>query len=312
MTAIRPETSRADRSARALALTLAMLLLVFSGPRSVPAQARTQLRVLIASGTFSTVNRADALVAMRVWMEAVGKRMNIDISVEVDSYDSVADLRRVLKEGGADLVIAETLDYLEIEPEKLPFDPSFVASKGDRSVNEHLLLARRDRVTDLKTLRGRRFIFHNTNRTNLGRLWLDHELRGRGLGGIDAFSGSSAVVIKSSGAILPVFFGQADACVVDADSYEVTCEMNPQIGRDLAVLARSAPMPGAVICVSRRYSDHREELMRALAGIQDDPAGRQILTVFRTSGLRAFSDEDLRGVRGLRTSFRADTRMAER
>jgi len=55
------------------------------------------------------------------------------------------------------------------------------------------------------------------------------------LGRADSFFGSVKAAATAQSCILPVFFGSADACVVDEINLELAREMNPQLGRLRAI-----------------------------------------------------------------------------
>ena len=111
--------------------------------------------------------------------------------------------------------------------------------------------------------------------------------------------GSSAFSTTIEAAVLPVFFGQADACVVDASSFQVMCELNPQIGKILEVERHSQPYLETVICIHDRFERNRETLIEGLRGLHEEANGRQILLVFKIARLVPFYVDAVESVREL-------------
>ena len=87
---------------------------------------------------------------------------------------------------------------------------------------------------------------------------------------------------KVSRVVLPVFFGQADACLTSKRGFETMCELNPQVAKDLKSLAISPPMVVTFYVFRKNYqSVHRERLIKALSGLRNSAAGRQFATLFQ-------------------------------
>jgi ABC-type phosphate/phosphonate transport system substrate-binding protein len=100
--------------------------------------------------------------------------------------------------------------------------------------------------------------------------------------------------------VLPVFFGQAAAGIVDETSLRVIGELNPQVVRDVKVLLAAPPLLAHLICI-RADLDRalRAELAQALIDMKDDPRGQQTLALFKTKALSAFDPAWLDGISGL-------------
>lgn len=81
--------------------------------------------------------------------------------------------------------------------------------------------------------------------------------------------------------MLPVFFGQADACLLSSYSYQLMVELNPQIGKELTVLAMSPPLVHAIIAFDRRFdAEQRNKVYQAMLSLQESPKGQQVLSLF--------------------------------
>jgi len=292
------------RSARVLVL-LASIVLVPSPARG---GAPTTLRVLFSEDAFTTVNRNDTLASAKAWIETVGRSRKIDLIVEVNSYASLEELRKSVRDRSADLYVVNSTHYLDLGADQSRLEPQFLPQGGGAPHREYLLLMRGDRRVPLAGLRGKNIIFLATGGVNLGRMWFDRTLREAGLGSLDDFCPAARSAPKPSSAILPVFFNQADACVADAEGFRVMEELNPQLGRELEATLISPPLLETLICVHREFTDQREELLAGLAGLHEEPAGRQILLVFKIDRLVPFNEQALDTVRELRA---ADCRVLE-
>ena len=60
------------------------------------------------------------------------------------------------------------------------------------------------------------------------------------------------------------------------------CELNPQVSRDLRVLASSPAMVVDFYIFRKNYdSAHREKVIRAMSSLHSSAAGRQLATLFQ-------------------------------
>jgi len=81
---------------------------------------------------------------------------------------------------------------------------------------------------------------------------------------------------------LPVFFGQADACVTSRRGFETMCELNPQVGRDLVTLASSPPLTVSFYIFRKNYrNSEREKVIKAISSLRRSPGGQELATLFQ-------------------------------
>jgi hypothetical protein len=96
----------------------------------------------------------------------------------------------------------------------------------------------------------------------------------------------TAVVRWPSRVVLPVFFGQIDARLTSKRGFDTMSELNPQVARDLDVLASSASMVVQMYILPKNYrSEQREKLIKALSSIGASTAGRQFAKLFHFDDL---------------------------
>jgi ABC-type phosphate/phosphonate transport system substrate-binding protein len=132
------------------------------------------------------------------------------------------------------------------------------------------------------------------------RLWLETLVMKRGFATLEAFFGDVRTVSKASQAVLPVFFGQAAAAVVDDGSVKTIGELNPQVARQVRTIATSNPLLAAIICTRGDFpADRREFLLSAIQAMTDDPRGQQTMALFKSSGMVRFDPATLAGMEAL-------------
>lgn len=311
----RPGGSGCRPAGAAAGLATAALLLALVGPYAAQAAAPPPpdtLRVVFSPDKFSAVNRNDALASFKVWIETVGRRRGINVLVQSSTYETEEELRQLLRRRAADLLIIRSLPFLELGREQALLEPKFMAETGDGASQRYCLLTRRAPHLSLSDLRGRKINILTAGGASLGRTWLAELLREHDLGPARDFCAAAEDVTSPSAAILPVYFGKADACVVEASRFAVMQELNPQLGQALEVCETSPAYLESVICIRRDEFEHKGELVDGLASLHEEPAGRQMLMVFKVGRLLPFEEQALDSVRDLRARAAGGTGVASR
>ena len=86
--------------------------------------------------------------------------------------------------------------------------------------------------------------------------------------------------------ILEVFFHGADACLVTSNAFVLACELNPQLGKQLKVLAISpAVVPTLFFFRPGHMTQMRSQMESAILTMNKTSAGREVLTVFQSDGM---------------------------
>jgi len=262
-----------------------------------------ELDIAFTRSSFLGVNEADAIAALKVFTRSVGRRRGYDIKPKVRIFDDMDALKAEIDRGSQGLLIVDSWEYLTLSPgTNMPIEFSTIEQGVVRE--DYLLLVRTgSEVAGLTDLEGKRVRVLESSSANTGRHWLLTELMELGVTSPQAFFGDFEVSHRTSQVVLPVFFGQADACVVDRSGFEIMDEMNPQVGKTLVVAAKSDPYLDTMICVRKGKWEHpqyRADLLDALRELNSDPGGKQILSLFKFEGMSSFKEEHLDTVLALR------------
>jgi phosphonate transport system substrate-binding protein len=267
------------------------MALAIASPPGQP--RRTRLYVMASESLFAGVNRTDASAALRVWMDALGRRRGFDFDGKLDVFDSPAEAAARLKNNPVDMLLLDTPDYWHLAATKLLEPVAAGSQHGAIGAYEYLLLSRDlPEGAGFAPLESKRIAVSSRTGSNMGAAWIETMLAAQRARPTAEFFASVALGHKPSACVLPVFFGRLDACVVDSNNFELLKELNPQLAR-LRVLARSEPVVEGVIAMHARPHPYREELIAALHELHKDPAGAQMVLLFKTGPLVAAKQSDL-------------------
>jgi len=267
------------------------------GPPPLQAgQLSVPFRVGFHRGLFTDLPEADARAAVMAWGMAVARERGIEVDPSTQLFDHPQEIVNALRHGSVDSVSAGFPEYAVIAAQ-VPTGPWFLTQTSGALFEEYVLLAHAQAGHgSLAALQGALLLLHGSARMSLARDWLDLLVMGSGqIGGAQAFFGEVRQVKKASGAALPVFFGQADACVVTQSAFDTLCELNPQLGRSLVVLDRSRPLVPAVMFFRSTYdSPDKASLITALNELHRTPAGQQVLALFQSEALVQVDEKPLK------------------
>jgi ABC-type phosphate/phosphonate transport system substrate-binding protein len=199
-------------------------------------------------------------------------------------YDSFEVLRADFAQGGVDAasLTTEEIMLLGLRPEFI-----YIPVKDQGFEVRYVLVARRDgAVTDLTGLVTQRLAFFDDSATILAMLWLETLLAEVAGQPIERPLMNLVEVDSLSKAILQVFFRQAQTALVTLEAFELACELNPQLRRELMVLHESQPFVTTFFVFNPDWRGAaRERLEEAIVSLHKTPGGQQVLTVFQSSRL---------------------------
>ena len=287
-----------------------VLGLAAAGRAQSPAPPRElqpiQLHAAIMRSSFSGVNETDATAAFKVFVQRMGEQRGYAITSHLHVLDDAAalvDYQRENPRAPLDLAIVDSWDYLAVAPiDNLP--PTFATVEQGATMEDYLVLVRADSaIAGLADLAGKQVLVLRSSNANTVWHWFRTEILALGRGAPDDFLGRLEIRPQLSQTILPVFFGKADACAVDRQGFATMVEMNPQIAKTLKVLTHSEPFLDTLACVRLEgwgEDGIREQILEAMLEMPNDPAGRQILSLFKFDGMVPFEDSYLDSMRALR------------
>ncbi|MBI5385420.1 MAG: PhnD/SsuA/transferrin family substrate-binding protein [Verrucomicrobia bacterium] len=269
-----------QRTGLILAMALAAL------PFGTVAQESSTFRIGFSSASFGEVNENDAAAAVRVWAQALATERGIPADPQPKILRSVSEIAAALTNKLIDAINMTTGEYAALQG-RVALQHCVVSVKNKVITEEYVLLVHRaSGLERLSDLRGRKLGLLQSARASLAPAWLDLLLAKEGLGLPANFCGQMISSSKITKAILPVFFGQLDACLVTRNGFETMIELNPQVSQQLKILASSPPLVPVVFCFRADYTSAvRNKLLGEISRWHTSPAGRQILTIFQTDSL---------------------------
>jgi ABC-type phosphate/phosphonate transport system substrate-binding protein len=277
-------------------LSCGLLLLALARPAAAqPAPAAASVvRIGISSRNLGAVNRTDLKAALKVWLMSVTRDRNLNVDPYPVVMDSVGEMVDALRQKQVDVITTATDEFLEIE-KAVPLNNMFSSQIGGRVTEQYVLLVRGDRGPQkLSELSGQSLVVLDSPRNALAPLWLDAELWRHHFPASTRLFGKVTHTSKLNLAILPVFFGQAGAALVNRRGFETAVELNPQLAKGLRILAGSQELLPSLTAYRTDGSPVVVQNYQKEAGrLAENASGRLILNLFQIDGIVEVKPSDL-------------------
>lgn len=247
---------------------------------------------------FSGFSPRDARVAARMWVEKWGKTSGVFDRAEAHAFNDLSRLDQDLVQESWDVVMLPVEEYLHVG-EQRGLTPDYTIVRGGKPGDVYVLLVRSDAgIDELSDLKGKSMTFSTEHNHRNAVVWLDGLLAESNLPPLSVLAELTEGERKGARVILPVFFGQTDGCVVSLSEFETMAKLNPQLKRQLKVLATSPRVITIVFSVSPNVSElQRKALNESLLRLHEDKEYRQILLLHKVEGLAPIDRQILESTR---------------
>lgn len=262
------------------------------GGESTVLQSKGDAKVLemaYSAESFVDIGLGDAQAATAVWADALMQKWDLPFSSETLVFDDPQEVVKAIRDEQIDIVVLPPLQYVQIV-DQVDIQPVLVSEAQGEVSHPLVLLVRRDLgAVKLADLVGGDLVVALAGKGRIGRLWLEQVLADSGFAESRAFFSHIREVGKTAQAVLPVFLGEIDACLVPREQFETMVELNPQLDRKLMVVATSPAFCQTLVCVRANFDTVRRQLLiQKFQEIHSETLGRQILTLFRVERLVPF------------------------
>nr|WP_320013833.1 PhnD/SsuA/transferrin family substrate-binding protein [uncultured Desulfobacter sp.] len=247
-----------------------------------PVQSTETIHVGFSRSIVGEINENDTMAAVKLWSTKLMLTDDISANVQPKIYDDVSEIETDLKERVLDLINLNASEFFDLQ-HLLDHEQFIIADYGGSITVEYLLLVRRkSRIADIKDLRGCVLRFPTNARNSLSTIWLDVKLAEAGLPTTEHFFDQMVSTNKINTAVLPVFFGKADACLVTRKGFDTMVELNPQISHQLRILAASKGYIPGFLGFSKSYKSRtKSAIENNIRKWDQTAAGFQFLIMFQ-------------------------------
>ncbi len=291
--------------------TILVFLLLYSLPvfclaqNSAYSKAESQnVNLVFHYNLLETVNELDAAASLDVWskkwLEEWNKKNNIKYLVSVHITKNISQIERLLNSGEITLLAVSSIDYLRFK-DILKIEPLFVSGSHDSNFDQFFIIANpKSQIENLSNIKNKKLIIPPGVLSQISNIWLSgltHKQFGESVENIFSKIDVSNSAIQT---VLQVYFNKYDICVIDKNSFDIICDMNPNISKELIILEKSDKFPHSVMMLFNTNDSHIKKFVKENAlGLENDDYGRQLLKLFKVQKIIPYKKEYMIGINKL-------------
>ena len=256
----------------------------------------SKLEIGFTANVLGDLDIRDARSAIVLWVEEIGQKIGFQVKGRI--IEEMDTITKMINTGVLDLAVASVLDYLKVK-EQINAEVFFGGIYENAKTKKYIVLVHsKDDAATIKDIKAGNLAI--TQQDSLGRLFLDTLLLRSRLQETDKFFASVIEKKKHSQAVLAVFFKRADICVVPDTVFDTMVELNPQIGKNLRIIASSQPMFDKIGLLRRDYNENNKApVIHSALELHKTSRGKQVLMLFKMYRLTKINESDLDSVRAL-------------
>jgi ABC-type phosphate/phosphonate transport system substrate-binding protein len=283
-------------------------LLRLALPSCAGAAELPMFRAATSAALLADVNVNDARAAMHSWADAVSTVTGMHIDYDRFFFCAPGQLVELMRKSAVHAIGCTTREYLPLAPY---VEPNTLLVDITNGLHSYILLVHNESpFRSVADLRGRPLSLYHNQTTCLAMDWLETLLNASKLEPGERFFSTISEIPKLSRTVLPVFFHQADACLVISRGFETMCELNPQLGKALRPIASSPAFLTSI------FGFHRDcpaalnaQFRTALMNLTKTATGKQLLSLFQSNAL---ATRDVSVLRSAMTVVESAERIRQR
>jgi hypothetical protein len=243
-------------------------------------------RIGISSQSFGNINANDATAAIKAWASTITKEQNLKVNFDVRLlFDSTEDILKSIMNVEYDGYSVSLPEFYEMH---IAFPEYVYILKKQKSISLNYIIITQSKngvITPQDLLRCK-LITCNNNQMVMSCQWLESIL----------YNYTKGKRIKRpelaenfSKAILQVFFRQVDAAIVTREAFDIACELNPQLKKEIKIIYESQPLVSGFFLILQPTGGKKYEILeKIILDVKKTPGGRQVLNIFQSTSIEKF------------------------
>ena len=279
-------------------LLLAFLLISQIG-LTTPSWADENNHVIVMGGSSLGIrdsSKQDTEITFNAAVAELLKSHGANLTMKV--FDSTQDLYKSFDNNELDGIFGTPLEFIQRESK---LKNSFVAVhyKNVPLAQPFLVLVRADdNIKSIKELRGKKCSIKPTQDMEL--LFLNTLLLENQQSEYTTFFSDRLIPKNTNTGMMDVFFGKSDLTIVRESEYKTAVELNPQLGKKLAILTKSEPF---LVLIGGAKDNMPEASHKAavdsLIQLSSTEKGLQLMKIIHADSFESATKSDLNNVRDL-------------
>jgi ABC-type phosphate/phosphonate transport system substrate-binding protein len=269
------------------------------------AETITSRNIIFMGGSTNglrNTNQQDAEITFNTLLDDALKNSELKLNIVV--FPTTDELYAAFDRGEIDGLFGSAVEYFPRE-DQLSEETMALGFKGNGVKQRFIIVVRKEvGVTQVKDLKNKRITLSKGQDTEA--VFLNTLLLRQKLPEIPGFFAEVRDTKNPSIALMDVFFSKSDVTIVRENEFATAVELNPQLGKKLAIIEKSEPYVPAMGSVRRNLTKGKvTELIVALKKIYGTETGKKVLSYSQAVSLETITREDKQSVRDLLNEYRS-------
>lgn len=249
-------------------------------------------RFIFSINLFHNIKTEDALASTKILINKIKKDKNIKEDVEIIICETVEELLAESKKE-FDCIIAASVETSALRKSGNVKPVLVNLTQGSYGYVYYLISNKNQHFRSVVDLKNGSLKILERSPGQVPSLWLDKILRDKKLPVKEKFFSSVEYDHKPTNVVLPVFFGKADAAVVSIGTFELMCELNPQLKEQINILEISEPLLFGLVLFDTKNKDKEREkfVFNTLSTLDTDTYGKQFLDLLSIEKIVPYKEE---------------------
>ncbi len=253
---------------------------------------------------FLDTNPMDANAAIVIWADVLIKlfreKYNLDTELIATVFNTMEEMEEALAKKNVDMVVLTSSEYFLLK-DQYKLEPALAGVIDENFYSQYIMLTHNDSKINSVTELSRKSLSQPKDKLNpLLLRWLNKLLADNNKPQREQFFSKISFEEKDANAVYSLFFKRTDCAIVQKNVFNTVCELNPQIGKALKIIASSPPIILSLATYRKDSDTTSVKLFYDVAkNINTIKEGTNILKLFKTKRLIEVTEKDLESTKKL-------------
>lgn len=253
-----------------------------------------QEKLKIAHMLYSSLDASpkDIKITLSLWMEEISETM--DIELETYFYTSVQEIQKDMHSGKVNYMIIRSIDLVKHFNQDHLIE-GFAPQRRQNNLQDRLLLvsSKENKTYKINDFKDKKFGICNSE--YVGKIYIDTLLMQKNFAKHEDYFSKTVEYKKCSKVLLDLFFKKIDIAVIRQGTFNLVNELNPQVGRSIAVLESRVLGDGMVGFFSKNADKNLiTNFYKGIDKVNNSVRSQQILTLFKADFIEKVDKESLK------------------
>lgn len=249
-------------------------------------------KLIFSSNLLQNMKIEDAIATTKILAKKIQQKMELKEEIEIVVAGDLNDIINEIKKP-YDFILATGVET-ELLKRKHNIEPVLVNETDGTYGFEYLLVVNKNKnFNSLSLLKNLKIAILSKSEYHTAPIWLDKLLRDEKLPAKEKYFSEIKYDYKANNVLLPVFFNKIEAAVISKSAYDLLCELNPQIKKQIQILMQSENLIFGVISFDGRSKDakRKEFMLDVLKTLHEENYGKQLLDLFMVEKIIPYKEE---------------------